>query len=460
MTIDTAITGGTVVSSEQEYDASVGIDDGEIVAVGSESSLPDAEETIDASDQLVMPGVVDVHVHIADQFSGDSYQSATSAAAVGGTTTCIDFAWQAWTGDLGPFEEDGTLLEGVERKKEKASDALIDFGLHGAITREDPEVFEEISDVIEAGVPSFKMFTAYEIGLSNGFMNSAMQQIAAADGVGVFHTEDDSVCQALVEEAKEAGHADATYFPATRPDYSEAMAAEDAVRMAVEAEMQYYGIHTSCRKSAEVLDQFQDEHGSDLVRAETCLHYTTLDDSVYAEQGNQPVIQPPIRTSDDIEAMFEHLNSGVLSVVSTDHCAYTLDQKEGGAWWETNPGANSLQTNLTVFYDEAVNRRGYDPSFVVELLCANPADTFGMPQKGTLNPGTDADIVVFDPKEPYTITAEDNESIADYSIHGGREVTGRPMKTFVRGELVADDGAVVGDPGHGQFLERERPDWE
>jgi len=458
--IDTAITGGTIVSASGQYDASVGIDDGEIVAIGSASSLPEAEETVDASGQLVLPGVVDVHVHIDDQFSEDSYESATSAAAIGGTTTYIDFAWQAWLGDMSPFDEEGTLLEGIERKKDKGRDALIDFGLHGAITREDPAVLDEIPEAIAAGVPTFKMFTAYEIGLSNGFMNRVIKRLAEEDGVGVFHTEDPSVCDTLVELAREDGKSDAVHFPGTRPDYAEAMAAEDAVQMATAAGMQYYGIHTSCRKAADVLERFQDEHGSELVRAETCLHYTTLDDSVYAEQGNRPVIQPPIRKSDDVEAMFEQLDGGVLDVLSTDHCAYTLDQKEGGAWWEINPGANALQTSLPVFYDEAVNRRDYDPSFVVKLLCTNPAETFGMPEKGTLDPGTDADIVVFDPDESFTVTAEDNVGVADYTIYEGREVTGRPTKTFVRGELIAEDGEVVGEPGYGQFLERERPDWD
>lgn len=459
MTIDTAITGGTVVTETGQYEASVGIDDGEVVAVGRKSTLPNAEETVDATGQLVLPGVVDVHVHVADQFSEDSYQSGTAAAAIGGTTTYVDFAWQAWTGDMSPFDSEGTLMEGIERKQAKAEDALIDYGLHGAITREDPAVLDEVPDAIEAGVPTFKMFTAYEIGLSNGFMNRVMKRLADEGAVGVFHTEDTSVCEDLVAQFQEEGKSDATWFPDSRPDYSEAMAAEDVVRMAVEAGMQYYGIHTSCRKSADILDSFQDDHGSELVRAETCLHYTTLDDSIYEEMGNLPVIQPPIRSEDGVEAMFEHFDDGVLSVLSTDHCAYRRDQKEGTPWWDINPGANALQTSLPVFYDEAVNRRGYDPSFVVELMCSNPARTFGMLRKGTLDPGTDADVVLFDPEAIYTITAEDNVSAADYTIYEGREVTGRPTKTFVRGELVAEDGQAVGEPGHGQFLERELPDW-
>jgi dihydropyrimidinase len=458
VTIDTAITGGTVVTETGQYEASVGVNDGEIVAVGQESTLPDAEETVDASGQLVLPGVVDVHVHVADQFSEDSYRSATEAAAVGGTTTFVDFAWQAWTGDLSPFDAEGTLLDGIERKQEKAGDAVIDYGLHGAITREDPAVLEEIPDAIEAGVPTFKMFTAYEIGLSNGFMNRVMKRLAEESAVGVFHTEDTSVCEDLVAQFQKEGKSDATWFPKSRPDYSEAMAAEDAVRMAVEAGMQYYGIHTSCRKSADVLETFKQEHGSELVRAETCLHYTVLDDAIYEEMGNLPVIQPPIRGEDDVEAMFEHFDEGVLSVLSTDHCAYRREQKEG-AWWDINPGANALQTSLSVFYDEAVNSRGYDPSFVVETMCSNPARTFGMPRKGTLDPGTDADIVLFDPDASYTITADDNVGAADYTIYEGRGVTGRPTKTFVRGELVAEEGRAVGEPGHGQFLEREVPDW-
>jgi len=460
VTIDTAITGGTLVTETRQFDAAVGVDDGEIVAVGAKSTLPDAAETVDASGQLVMPGVVDVHVHVDDQFSGDTYETATGAAAVGGTTTYIDFAWQAWLGDMSPFDSEGTLLEGVKRKQAKGEDALIDYGLHGAITREDPAVLEEIPDVVEAGVPSFKMFTAYEIGLGNGFMNRVIERLADAGGIGVFHTEDPSVCDDLVDQFSEEGKSDAEWFPKSRPDYAEAMAAEDAVRMATEAGMQYYGIHTTCRKAADVLEQFQDEHGSGLVRAETCTHYTVLDESVYAEQGNLPVIQPPIRTSDDIEAMFEHLEDGVLSVVSTDHCGYTREQKESGAWWEISPGANGLQANLPVFYDEAVNRRGYDPSFVVSALCSEPARTFGMPRKGSLDPGTDADIVLFDPEELYAITAADNIGNADFSIYEGREVSGRPIKTFVRGELVAERGEVVGEPGHGRFLERDLPDWD
>ena len=459
MSVDTVIQGGTVVTADDTIEASVAIDEGEIVAVGSRAAMPDAENSVDASGLLVMPGVVDPHVHVDDMFSVDSYETATAAAALGGTTTYIDFAWQAWVGELSIFDAEGTLLEGIERKREKGESALVDYGLHGAITRETQGVLDELPDVLDAGVTSIKMFTAYEHGLSNGFMNRVFKRLADLDGVAVLHTEDPSVCDDLTERFQEEGKGDPEWYPRSRPDYAEAMAAGDAVRMATEAGCRYYGIHTSCRKSAAVLADFREQYGSDMVRAETCTHYTTLTDDVYEELGNKPMIAPPIREQDDVEAMFEHLSRGSLDVVSTDHCGYKTESKDVENWWESTFGANGLQVSLPVFHDAAVNDRGFSYPFLVRTMSRNPARIFGLSKKGAITPGMDADIVLFDPTETYTITAADNASEADFSIYEGREVTGRVKKTFSRGELVADDGEIVGTPGHGEFVPREIPNW-
>lgn len=458
--VDTLIRGGTVATASGTYDADVALADGKIAAVGDGSELDDADEVVDATGNLVFPGVVDPHVHIDDMFSQDTYESASKAAALGGTTTFIDFAWQAWDGELGIWDEPGTLLEGIEWKRNRAENPVVDFGLHGAITREDEAVFDEIGDVIDAGVPTFKLFTAYEFGLTNGFMDQTFRALADHDAVAVLHSEDAAVCDYLTEKFQAEGKGDPEWYPRSRPDYAEAMAAEDAVRMATEAGCRYYGIHTSCRKSADVLAQFREQYGEEMVRMETCTHYTTLDDSVFEELGNLPMIAPPIRKPDDNDAMFEHLEDGTIDVVSTDHCGYTKDGKQVANWWDSKFGANALQTSLPVFYDEAVNRRGYSLPFVVRAMCTNPARIFGLSGKGVLEPGTDADVLVFDPDETDTITAADNANVSDFSIYEGREVTGRVEKTFVRGELVADDGEIVADPGHGRFVERDRPDWE
>jgi dihydropyrimidinase len=457
MSVDTIITGGTLVSADTTVRASLAIDDGTIVAVGALDALPEASRLVDATGQLVLPGVVDPHVHIDDHSSIDTYETATRAAALGGVTTVVDFAWQGYVAPDSPWDEELTLQEGVARKREKAADALVDYGLHGGIMREDPAVFEELADLVDRGVTSFKMYTAYDFGVSNGFIGEVFDHLADLDAVGLVHTEDDSVCEARTARLRAAGRTDPEAYPAARPDYSEAVAADAVVRLAHEAGAKYYGVHTTCRKSADVIARYR-EDGS-RIRGETCTHYTTLTDAVYERHGQLPVIAPPLRTEDDREALFDALDAGVLSVVSSDHVALTRDRKRDAPWWEGPFGANSLQRTLPVFYDEAVHRRGRSPSFVVRAMCTTPARTFGMPAKGTLDPGTDADIVLFDPEAKRTIRAADNASRADYSLYEGREVCGAVARTFVRGEPVAEGGAVVGEPGYGEFIHRERPDW-
>jgi dihydropyrimidinase len=458
MPVDTVVTGGRVVSPTGIREASVAVDDGEIVSVGREDSLPTAEERVDADGLLVMPGVIDVHVHIDDMFSIDTYETATAAGALGGVTTYIDFAWQPWEGDFSIFDEAGPLSEGIESKKAKGEGAYIDYGLHGVITREDPAVFDEIESVVDEGVTSIKLFTAYEFGLSYGFMERAFEAIADVDAFAIMHTEEASVCDERTERLQAEGRGDPPSYPESRPDHAEAAALDTALRLAQAQDAKYYGLHTTSRVAAEVIERFR-EDGS-RVRGETCTHYTTLDDSVFEEQGNLPMLAPPIRKPDDNEAMFEHLRDGTLDVVSTDHCGYTEESKVDVPWWDSKFGANALQTSLPVFHDEAVNERGFSYPFLVQVMCTNPARTFGMPWKGTLEPGTDADLILFDPDREYTIDPADNASKADFSIYEGREVQGMPVRTMVRGEWVAVDGEIVGDSGHGEFVERDRPDWD
>ncbi|ELY63309.1 dihydroorotase [Natrinema versiforme] len=457
MSVDTVIAGGTVVTASSTFDAAVAIDGGTIVGIGEEETLPEGDVRIDATDQLVMPGIVDPHVHIDDHVSIDSYRTATSAAALGGVTTVIDFAWQAYESEEGPWDEPALIADGLQRKRANQREALVDFGLHGGILREGDDLFEEIPDLIEDGVTSFKMYTAYDFGVSNGYLRRVFDALADHGAVGVVHTEDDSVCRSLAAELRAAGKSAPEEYPQSRPDYAEAMAAEDAVRLATETGAKYYGFHTSCREAADAIARFQDDGSR--VRAETCTHYTTLDESIHSELGNLPKIAPPIRTPDDADAMFEALRRGVLSVVSTDHVAQLRSSKENQPWWEGPYGANGVQVSLPVFHDEAINERGLSYPFLVRVMSTNPAETFGLPNKGTLDPGTDADIVLFDPEATDTITAEDNASEADYSIYEGREVTGRVTKTLVRGTVVAEDGEIAADPGHGEFIERDVPDW-
>ncbi|MFC7132335.1 MULTISPECIES: dihydroorotase [Salinibaculum] len=462
MGIDTVISNGTLVWADRTRECDLAIDGEKIVAVGDRETFPSATEEIDASGNYVLPGLVDPHVHLECYYSQDSYESGTRAAALGGVTTCIAFAWQAWANDapdsMSTFEEDGTLLEAIDRHKRRGEDALVDFGLHGGITRPDPAVYDELGDAVSEGVTSFKMFTTYEIGLSNGFLDKLFEEIAEHDGIAVLHTEDDDVCEARTERLKDQGRGDVEDYPGTRPAFAEAMAADDAVRMAREAGVQYYGFHTSCGAAGDVLADAQDDGTQ--IRAETCPHYLTLDQSAYETQGTLAMIAPPLRTQRDIEALFDHLERDTLSVISTDHTSFQKYKKEVDDWWDSTFGANSVQRSLPVFHDEAIVSRDYSYPFLVRLMCTRPAETFGLPNKGTLDPGTDADVVIFDPDATQTIRAADNESVSDYSIYEGREVVGQVETTLVRGSVVADGGEIKREPGYGNFIERECPDWE
>ncbi len=453
--IDTVLTGGTVVTAESTYDAAVGVDGGTIVGIGDEETLPDADERIDVDGDLVLPGVVDPHTHLYGYNSIDSYETGTAAAAAGGVTTLLTFAWQRW--DDGEWADEGTLTEAVERH-ETGTAPLIDCGVHPVITEESPDVLDELADLVADGVTSFKMFTTDDIRLSNGFIDEVFRRLADLGAVGMVHTEDYSVCEKRTEAIRaEPDGDDPAAYPRSRPDYAEAMAAGSVARLAVATGAKYYAVHTTSRAAADALAAVQTD-GSN-VRAETCTHYTVLDESAYGRLGNRSIMSPPLRTPDDIDSLFDRLRDGTLSVVSTDHVPLPTERKEGGPWWESAFGVNSLQTSLPVFHDEAVNQRGLTYPTLVRLLCRNPARTFGLPRKGRIEPGADADLVVFDPRATYTISAEENHSNADYSVYEGREVTGRVKQTFVRGELVADEGEIVGDPGHGRFLDRGIPDW-
>jgi dihydropyrimidinase len=460
MAVDTLVVGGTVVSPTTTRTASVAIDDGKIAAVGDRTTLPAASTTIDATDKVVMPGVVDPHVHIGDMFSMDSYESATAAAALGGVTTCLDFGWQAGVGEASPFDSEGPLRAGVDRKRAKADDAIVDVGLHGGITREDPAVLDELAAAVDAGITSFKMYSTYEMGVSYGFMERVFERLSDLEAVAVVHTEDDSVCETRTARFQKEGRGDPTDYPDARPDHAEAMAAGDAVRLATEHGCKYYGFHTTSEKAAAELARYRDRYGPALVCAETCTHYTALEESVYAEHGNLAMLAPPIRSEDDREALIDHLPRETLDVVSSDHCGYTRAHKAADNWWDSAFGANGLQTELPVLHDELVVRRGLSYPLLVRLKCSNPARLFGLSNKGTLGLGTDADVVVLDPTTTETITADDNASTADFTLFEGREVTGTVETVLVRGTPVVRDGELVGTPGDGQFVPREVPTWD
>ena len=444
MGLDLLIKDGTLVTPDGLVEANLLVEDGRIVGR--------------VSHRETLPGIVDPHVHFEGPNSIDTYRSGTEAAALGGVTSVVNFAWQAWEGSDTPWSGAGTLREAVDRQREAAASSLVDVALHGTITRERPEVLDELEGLVEDGVVSFKVFTTYDFGLRNGFIERIFEKLSELDAVAVLHTEDDDVCTAREDEMRRSGRGDPVSYPESRPTHAEAMAADDAVRLALQSGVKYYGIHTSCAEAADVIEAAQTDNSR--IRGETCVHYTTLTEAAHADQGNLPMIAPPLRSEADVDSIFEHLRGGTLDVVSTDHVAYKSDSKQVENWWDGEYGANSVQRSLPVFHDEAVLKRGLSYPALVRLMSTNPARIFGLTNKGTLEVGTDADIVVFDPNATWTVTSEDNASKADFSIYEGRELTGRVERTYLRGTCIAADGETTVQPGYGRAITRERPDWD
>ncbi len=457
MSVDTRLAGGTVVFSDGTAAADVLIDGEHIAGIVEADADVEAETVEDVSGKVVLPGIIDPHVHIADYNTIDSYETASAAAALGGVTSVVNFAWQPWVGPDSDWEEPGSLLDGVERHRELGQQSYIDYGVHAVVTQQTEATIAEFPLLPDAGVSSIKLFTTYDCGVSYGFINEALEQASDHGLVVAVHTEDDSICTRKTEAAIATGKRAPTAYPSARPDYAEALAADAVARLALEHGVQYYGVHTTCEAAVEALARYTDEP---TIRAETCPHYLALTEAIHDDLGQLPVIAPPLRTERDQAALFEHLESGTLSVIGSDHVANTREAKTRGAWWDGPYGANSLQTALPIVHDVAVNERGFSYPFLARVMSDAPARTFGLESKGRIAPGFDADLVVFDPDEQWTISADSNASKADFSIYEGREVTGNVTQTYVRGTLVAEDGELVAEPGYGQFLERACPDWE
>ena len=457
--VDTVIRNGSLVTPSGVLAHGLAVDDGEIVARGRDDSLPDAAETIDCDGKLILPGLVDPHVHIDEEPDTrvGTVPAESGAAALGGVTTFIDFAWE------GPgrasVDSDTTLLEGIDHKRAKAEQSYVNYGLHGVLHRERETTLDQIPAAVDAGVTSFKLFIAdYPVGVSNGFVEAAFERIADVDGVAIAHTEDPSLCARRTDRLQRKGKGDTRYYPESRPDHAEAMAADDAARMSRETGVKYYGVHTTSRAAADALARHRRD-GSQ-IRAETCTHYTALTRDTHREQGSISLMAPPLRTEDDIEGLFERLVDGTLGVVSTDHAVYSRRSKTVDDWWESQFGVNSIQYSLPVFHEVAVRRRDRSYPFLLRVRCRNPARTFGLPEKGTLEVGTDADIVIFDPDRRWTIDETENASNATYSIYDGTEVSGVVERTIVNGVTVVKNGQLIPETRPGRFIEREVPDWE
>jgi dihydropyrimidinase len=451
------IKNGTVVTSADTYKADVGVLDGKINAIAE--SLTPGHDTgvVDAKGMYVLPGGIDVHVHLQLPFSGtisaDDFENGTKAAACGGVTTVLDFAIQT---------KGSSIMKAIEaRRAEADSKVCIDYSLHAAITDWNPQTQAEIKQVIDYGIPTFKMFMIYKNEgwmADDGMLFSALEETAKYGGQIGVHAESVFVLDMLVERyAREREKWGAYGHTLSRPCYTEEEAIIRAIKWAEVTGGRLYIVHMSTGEGAEAVHVAK-ERGVN-VYAETCPQYLLLNDDVFkGKNGHLYATCPQVKKPHDNERLWRGLMNNDVQIIATDTC--TFDTKQKAAWngdFRKIPfGMPGVETMVPLMYTEGVGKRGLTVNRLVALTSTNPAKLFGMyPQKGTIAVGSDADLVVFNPKKKIVLKAANLQTNCDWSPYEDWKLVGYPSVTMSRGSIVAQDGKFVGEVGHGRFLKRQ-----
>jgi dihydropyrimidinase len=447
------IQGGIVVNAAQSSAADVLVDGEEIVAVGS---LGDVDaEVIDASGCYVLPGLIDNHTHMAMPFGGtvsiDDYDTGTRAAAAGGTTCIVDFVIQQ--------HPDG-LRSSFEEWQERASGAAhVDYGFHIAITQADDGTIADMEPMVDEGVCSFKVFLAYKgaIMISDELFFEVLGRTRDLEALTMVHCENGDAIEVLVRRALAAGQTDPIYHAYTRPEIVEAEATHRSVRLAELAGANLFIVHVTCGMAADEIMRGQ-ERGVQ-VSGETCLQYltNTVEDLERPDfEGARYVCSPPLREEHNQELLWAALKRGTLESVSTDHCPFNSEQKALGRddFSKIPNGLAMIQHRLVKLWDLGVEDGRITPNELVDMTSTTIARRFGLARKGSIAPGFDADLVVFDPAAPFEFSTSTSQMNVDYDLFDGQRSTGSVRLTLCRGTMVYDQGEIVTQPGHGRFVPR------
>jgi dihydropyrimidinase len=454
--VKTLIKNGTVVTASETLDADVLVEDEKVAAIALHIDVQ-PDRLIDATDRYVIPGGVDVHTHFDLPFGGsscaDDFGSGTRAAAFGGTTTCVDFALQ----DYGE-----SLRQGLDRWFEKGQKAQTDFGLHMIIREVNDGVLKEMDELVNEGITSFKLFMAYPgvFMLDDAAIFKAMQRAADSGALIMMHAENGGPIDVLVQQHLAEGKTDPIYHGLTRPAAMEGEAVHRVFKMAELAGAPAYIVHLSSRDALEALQEARDRGAAAF--AETCPQYLylSLDDlGRPGFEGAKFVCSPPLRPKDHQDDLWKGLAQGDLQIVATDHAPFNYQgEKDMGKedFSKIPNGLPSVEDRVTLIFQRV--RAGHlSPSRWVELIATNPAKMFGLyPRKGTIAPGFDADIVVFDPNRERTLSSDSHHMNVDYSCYEGMTVWGVPDVVMQRGTILVENDEWFGKEGRGAFVPRSR----
>jgi dihydropyrimidinase len=451
---DTVIKGGSVVVGADVVGVDVGVSGGRIAGLMQPGTPWTAARQIDASGKFVLPGGIDTHTHIAwpvgpDSQSLDTFAEATRAAAVSGTTTILDFV---------PPPGRTSHLEATEaRLAQAAASCATDYTFRPIITRADAQTIADMEHLAALGLRTFKIFTTYDdMRLTDGEIYRIMDAIGAVRGLAGFHAENHELIQDATAQTLDHSGSTIDAFPCSRPGLAEEAAIDLVSLYARDHDLPIFIFHVSGQAGLRALRRARDLGTA--VRAETCTHYLTFDDSVYRGDNRwMYVITPPIRGQQDQHDLWAALNSGELSSIGSDHCAYGRSHKRPDADDFTNmsAGAPGIDVRMPVMWHRAITERRLSLVDFARVTAQGPAETFGLfPRKGIIRIGSDADLIIVNPDTAWTWPTTPATWGSDYQPYGGLSGVGAVQLTMLRGEVVAQEGVYMGRLD-GRFLAQD-----
>ena len=450
----TVIKNGTIVTHDLTYAADVLIEHGQIIEIGQGLS---GDEVLDATGCYVMPGGIDPHTHLEMPFMGtyssDDFESGTRAALSGGTTMVVDFALPA---------PDQGLLDALQMWDNKSTRANCDYSFHMAVTWWGEKVFDDMKTVVETrGITTFKHFLAYKGALmvNDDELYASFQRLAELGGIAMVHAENGDVVAELQAKLLAEGNTGPEAHAYSRPPQVEGEATNRAIMIADMAGVPLYVVHVSCEEAHEAIRRARQQ--GKRVWGEPLIQHLTLDESEYQhpdwDHAARRVMSPPFRDKAHQASLWAGIQAGSLSVVATDHCAFTTEQKRFGVgdFTKIPNGTGGLEDRLPMLWTTGVTTGRLTMNEFVALTSTNIAKILNCyPKKGAILVGADADIVVLDPEKSKTISADTQQSAIDYNVFEGKEVKGLPRFTLTRGHVAVFDGEIRTQEGHGRFVAR------
>ena len=449
------IKGGTIVTADLSYEADVLVENGMITEIGPDLK---GDEVLDATGCYVMPGGIDPHVHLEMPFMGtyssDNFESGTRAALAGGTTMVVDFCLP---------NQGESLFDALKRWDNKSTRANCDYSFHMAVTWWGEQVFNDMEGVVrDRGINTFKHFLAYKGALmvNDDELFASFNRLSELGATALVHAENGDVVAELTAKLLAEGNTGPEGHAYSRPSQVEGEATNRAIMIADMAGVPLYVVHVSCEEAHEAIRRAKAE--GKRVWGEPLIQHLTLDESEYFhddwDHAARRVMSPPFRNKKHQDSLWNGLMSGSLSVVATDHCAFTTEQKRTGVgdFSKIPNGTGGLEDRMPMLWTHGVATGRLTPNEFVAVTSTNIAKILNCyPKKGAVLVGADADLVVWDPEKTKTITAGTQQSAIDYNVFEGKEVKGLPRFTLTRGQVAIHDGEVRTQEGHGKFVARE-----